>query len=311
MCEIHVVKRFDGNLNQEDTKEFEKLMCFGSMGNSDAWGLFNSKYSIKNAESFNPPKGTMDNLLNDNWVVGHNRYATGSLSTRWNDKEGFITAKHENKDNHPFKLNTLTLVHNGVIWNDIAIREKFKIQSDIKTDSFVIIWLIDYYFNKFKHKQDKKSALIKAIQHTTILLHGTYSIFLYEKELDLLLYFKESVTSFAFKRMKNNILVGSTVENNFEYTFFNTKTKDIIYPEHKIIYQITNDFSNPLVKLVPFNQKPFIGKGKANSEEKKGDYTPTMPFNLLSLANIFLFSLVHPFKRIDSKKESVKGGRGK
>lgn len=68
-------------------------------------------------------------------VMGHTR-----MTTQGNERF--------NRNNHPFRGKTkngaFALAHNGVLWNDRALRETLKLPAtDIETDSYIAVQLID------------------------------------------------------------------------------------------------------------------------------------------------------------------------
>lgn len=87
--------------------------------------------------------------------IGHTRWAThGEVS---------------DTNSHPHKFGKVTLVHNGIIENYVAIANQLGINSQLKsqTDSEVVAALIDNYYSG-----DAKSALVKAVKE----LSGTYAL---------------------------------------------------------------------------------------------------------------------------------------
>ena len=209
MCEIEFIKRINGNLNSKDIEEFFKLMEFGSLNNSDAFGFFNHNHFFKERGIFNLKGFKYKKLLSGGFIVGHNRLTTTGTEDR-------------NYNNHPFKLNDFIMVHNGIISNDEELRKKFKIKSKIETDSYVILWLINHFFNKSKRKSRVKK-MKDAIKKTTKKIDGSYSVFVYDKEGCDLYYFRNSNTDFSFCLLDNKILVGSTTENNLKHIYLNKK----------------------------------------------------------------------------------------
>jgi len=209
MCEIEFIKRIDGNLNSKDIEEFFKLMEFGSLNNADAFGFFNHTHLFKEKGIFNLKGFRYKKLLAGGFIVGHNRLTT----TGTEDK---------NYNNHPFELNDFIMVHNGIISNDEDLRKKFKIKSKIETDSYVILWLINHFFNKSKRKNRVKK-MKEAIKKTTKKIEGSYSVFVYDKESCDLYYFRNSGTDFSFCLLDNKILIGSTTENNLKHIYLNKK----------------------------------------------------------------------------------------
>jgi hypothetical protein len=226
----------------KDYNEFEKLMSFGSMHNKDAFGLFNSNYWFKQSKIFNPEKLKINKILEDNWIVGHNRFSTSGFfgegnklfsfkgimnslieayTPEWILNKGYYENKREKNNiinHHPFVLGDFILVHNGIINNAEELRKKYSINSDIKTDSYVIIYLINYYFNINKEKNREK-RLYNSIKMTTKNISGSYSIFLYDKKINKLYYFKNFMTYFNIYRIGKR-LVGSTDDRNIKYIYF-------------------------------------------------------------------------------------------
>ncbi len=169
MCELQFIKRIDNkNLNDNDLSEFFKLMQFGSLNNSDAFGFFNHNLTYKNKGLFSLNMFNFFKILKkENFLIGHNRYMT-------------TTNNQHNKNNHPFILNDFVLSHNGVINNEDELKTEFNFLKPVTTDSFLILYLIKHYFKIAKNKiRVNKSK--DAIQKTTVKLKGSFSVFLYDK----------------------------------------------------------------------------------------------------------------------------------
>ena len=207
MCEIQFIKRINGNLNTKDINEFVKLLQFGSINNSDAFGLFNDSIIFKKSGIVNLKKFNLDLLKDCSFIVGHNRFKTNG-----DEKKNF--------NNHPFTLNDFVMVHNGIIQNYEEIKKEFKIDGfKIETDSFYILYLIDYYYNLSK-KNNKHKKTIDAIKKTTKKLEGSFSIFLFNNDTKKLYYFKNDRTNFSFIKI-NNVLIGTTNSLKLDYTYLN------------------------------------------------------------------------------------------
>jgi len=126
-------------------------------------------------------------VMRNNFMVGHNRLATSGecftypeevidmnymdmnpwginpftrIANWWKSLDGAIS---KNYNNHPFKIGDLLLVHNGIIWNYNKLKKKYKIDTEIETDSYVIIYLIHHFLNKSKQEErlDKIVAHLK------------------------------------------------------------------------------------------------------------------------------------------------------
>jgi len=290
MCQIQVLYKLKSNLNENDLEEFYKLMCYGSLHNNDAWGIFNSKFSMKKSGGFN--KSLIKSDLKDKFIVGHNRLTTSGenlsndgLGIVWNTAPfpiNYFTKKRQEQINHhPFILNDLVLVHNGIISNASSLRKEYNIKSRIQTDSYVILYLIDYYLNK-NDKTDRTDKIINAIQRTTRRIDGSYSVILYDKKTMNLFYFKNFQTDFNFK-ITNDVLIGSTMENNLDYVYFGSLKKPVEIRENHI-YLINK--TNILKDLGEFKEKPLFFNRRQKSEIEKFfhktlGYIPNYKFNKL------------------------------
>jgi glucosamine 6-phosphate synthetase-like amidotransferase/phosphosugar isomerase protein len=181
-------------------------MSLGSMGNDDAFGLFNGKYSYKEKGLFNTKNVKKTLLYQDNFLIGHNRFTT--------------KGHHKNnKNNHPFNINDFYLVHNGIISNHNELMEKYNLFNTIETDSFIIISLINKFFNKYeKKKPNREHNLLSSIKKTCELLEGSFSVFFYDRVLNNIYYFKDGSTHF-YAYSNDKVLIGSTCKTNLNYTY--------------------------------------------------------------------------------------------
>ena len=77
MCQIQIIQKLGKEkINKGDLGEFFKLMCFGSIDNHDAFGVFNHNYMFKQKGAFDASKIEEYSLVSDNFIIGHNRYST-------------------------------------------------------------------------------------------------------------------------------------------------------------------------------------------------------------------------------------------
>lgn len=167
-----------------------------------------------------------------------------------NTKETFT---HEDLDNnrnhHPFKLRDFTLIHNGTISNAQDIHDEYNFQTNINTDSYVILELIDYFFKKSSIK-DRVRRIASAISSTCEKLEGKYSVVLYDKRGKNTFYFKNSLAFFSLCKYGDSILCGSTSQENLNYLYFGMDREDI-YIRNKRVYMITSNADNPVVDVTP------------------------------------------------------------
>lgn len=208
MCEIQFIKPLKEKIKTQDIDEFITMLQVGSFSNPHAFGLTNGEIIFKRKGLVNLKGFNLNVLRNSTFLLGHNRYkTTGNAENNFN--------------NHPFKLKNFVLVHNGIISNDTDLREKFKIESKEKTDSYVILWLIDYYYKKSTKKTHFK-RVIEGIKKTASKLEGSFSVFLYDKSEKNLFYFKNSDTNFIFlehKDKEKHVLIGTTDQDKLNYLY--------------------------------------------------------------------------------------------
>ncbi|MAK37976.1 MAG: hypothetical protein CMC15_17585 [Flavobacteriaceae bacterium] len=205
MCEIQFI--LGKELDEDSVEDFLCMLETGSYGNRDATGIFGENdVFLKWSKALYEMKETKirdvwGKLVNSKtrWLVGHNRLAT----------QGSEALK---KNNHPFRNNVCTVVHNGVLSNDDELKKDFALNYKEETDSAIIPHLIDHYFDD---KTDEVEAIKLAMEQIT----GSYSVFIHMNASDNLYYLKNSSTSFSFMRGENAkgvFIYGSTRESNLK-----------------------------------------------------------------------------------------------
>lgn len=227
ICEIQLVYKLDNNITKTDIENFNRLMEFGVVnGNKDAYGLFNGFYSFKEKGMFNSKSINKKLLLNDNFIVGHNRWKTSG-------------SEDKNFNNHPFEMGDFVLVHNGVIDNDDVLKEDFKVNHKIETDSFVILWLVNEFYNK-SDKNTRDDKIIDSIKRTFKLLEGSISVVIYDRVSKNIYYFKNSRTEFSMMLVDDITLIGSTNQLNLSYVYQDSKKSDFDIKDNHI-YRINKE----------------------------------------------------------------------
>lgn len=215
MCQIQFIKPFtqlkNGEIKQtiiqkEDLKAFNDLMLSGSIHNNDSWGAFSNSGVVKSTEKYK--NESFFEFKNSQFVVGHNRFATkGSANKSLNA--------------HPFENDRFIWVHNGILSNDEALREEFRLTIKSKTDSAVIGALAEHFVTKGRPVQE---ALIETIE----LLEGDYSVIIFDKETEKVYYFRNDERTFfvqlLFNSHKNKyVMLGSSQSENFERLYTTSK----------------------------------------------------------------------------------------
>jgi len=200
MCEIQFVIGKD--LNKYTIDEFLNLLHSGSYGNADATGIFGEGGVLLKWNTafyklpFERSQQVWKQLANSEtrWLIGHNRLAT----------QGSETLK---KNNHPFRNDTCSVVHNGIITNDDILKEKYKLNYPEQTDSAIIPHLISHYFTD---DTDEVQAIKLAMEKIT----GSYSIFVFMHASQNLYYLRNTGSLFEFMRAERSngevLIYGST-----------------------------------------------------------------------------------------------------
>jgi hypothetical protein len=168
-----------------------------------------------------------------------------------NDSDGEIEIKIKNKNynNHPFEIGDFLLVHNGIVWNDEGMRKRYNIQSEIETDSYVILWMINHFFEQSIYKDtDRLKAIVNGVRGMSKVIKGTFSIVLYDKFSDSLIHFRSPGTNFSFYQA-GNLILGSTESNVIKLLFNNDQERKLLETKSNKIYLVTNDMNNPIVKI--------------------------------------------------------------
>lgn len=310
MCQIQIIQKLGKEkINKLDIGEFFKMMCFGSMDNNDAFGVFNNNYMFKRKGAFNASKLDEDDLIRSNFIIGHNRFSTSYDVTMWTNNIGImpriseikktsrvrpmkwdwsssfqdnmsniflpncqcglvdvgdekninnkvvpvikkkITYDDINRNHHPFELGCFTLIHNGTISNVHNLQNKYNFHTTIETDSYIILELINYFFKRSRIRNRIK-RISAAIKKTCSKLRGSYSVLLYDNKGKNTFYFKNMFTSFYLCKYGEDILCGSTVDENLDYLYFGLDRQDIDI-RSKRIYLITSDKVSPVVDVTP------------------------------------------------------------
>lgn len=268
MCQIQIVKRINKKLTKKDNKEFIKLMFLGNQYNYDAFGVFNHNYSVKAPGDFDYQLINERKVMKNKFIVGHNRLATSGecMDYSQDSQEDVIINPFfmghwalsllgrigywwkslgekpilKNQNNHPFKINEFSLVHNGIIHNYKKLKKKYKIQSEVETDSYIILYLINHFFSESK-KEDRVDKIIDAIKKTTKKICGNYSVILYDKRGSNIFYFRNDCVSFTFNIIGKDLIVGSTNERNLNFIYEKKKSRKRIHTYPGEIYLVGDE----------------------------------------------------------------------
>lgn len=124
-------------------------------------------------------KDLLNSRVNSLAIVGHNRYATG----------GGMDAEHA----HPFRVNNITLVHNGVLDNAASLRYDHKFERSSGVDSEVVAQLLA--------AMPAKEALEK--------LEGAYALVWHDDKENVIRFARNSERPMHFADCGDVVLFGS------------------------------------------------------------------------------------------------------
>ncbi len=133
----------------------EKLLVVSETRGRDAtgWAMVTDKKSIiyckapVEASQF-VEQDSFKNFKPTDLLIGHTRQGTQG-------------SPKENTNNHPIVTKTgLAMVHNGLIYNDKEIKDKFRLQTDGEVDSEVLLRLVE----KYRTKESTGKAIKKALK---------------------------------------------------------------------------------------------------------------------------------------------------
>ena len=182
-----------GVIQLDKRKTMDKDMCMNAFTlfmelqdrGKSAWGIYLEKAGKYNNKLYCGKK--------DNKMSGELFKHEGSITDYFLKKDTILHLGHthtlllharqttqgkseKNENNHPFNTDNFILAHNGTITNDSYVIKKYNITSDIECDSYVIVALIQKFYDK------NGGDIIKAIKDTTKVLTGSYACWLYHKD---------------------------------------------------------------------------------------------------------------------------------
>jgi glutamine phosphoribosylpyrophosphate amidotransferase len=252
MCEISFTYALESNLSEEEMDGMLRMMLCGSTHNDDGWGMFtsNGKFA-KSPDEFSIDAGkNMKKVCNgaSNFAVGHVRMATHGAKT--------------GENTHPIIFKDIMLVHNGVIANEMALRQKFHIPRSPQVDSYVIAWLL----NHFSHKLNDWEEVVKSV---TKEIEGSYSVFFYVKSEKRLFYFRKTADFFLklVEKDGKHFIVGNTdkdriamiyKESKYGFTMTTARTLSYLHPQESTLYEFTESGVNALCELPSPIEAPTI-----------------------------------------------------
>lgn len=185
-------------------------------------------------------------------------YLDGTHTILLHTRQATSGSSEENRNNHPFNTENFVLAHNGIISNHAELKTKFNIQTDIECDSYMIVYLIQHFYDEGKTVKD---AIIAATQE----IDGGYACWLYHKDKKDLYLFRNSKNPIEYYiDEERGIFIFASEDGYIVNTYGDDKltTTDIKTLPYNVVYKLQ---SNELVKLADFESKPVVWSGYNNT----------------------------------------------
>jgi len=240
MCGICGVYK-DSGLTEKDGIDFEEIFVRCESRGRDAFGY----YTYPKKELYKQ-KGCISEFLKGQRL---STVFMGNKVVMAHTRQSTTGPEEYNPNNHPFETKDFVLAHNGCIWNDDNIREKHKFDTDIKTDSVVILKLI-------QEKYDGHGNVAKAIVETAEEISGSFACWLMCKKTGSVYLFRHNNPIYAaYSSQRKMFFVGS------QFEFFNGMTaemeevkgfiKSLDYApiEEGVVYRLTKQGIEPVGKF--------------------------------------------------------------
>jgi len=245
LCGIGGIVKADKRKNFDDETQLRAmtlLMELQTRG-THAWGVYLEKtgknkglYCGKTdgtitGEVFKRPESVTKFCTEDDGIIYLDSVHTFLVHTR--QQTDGDPAYNEN--NHPFNTKDFILAHNGVVNLDKEQESKFKLREDIECDSYLIVALIQHFYDKNKGK-----SVVKAIEEMSKYITGTYACWLYDKRhKDVYLFrnFCQNPTIYYFYDKINEIFIFASEDEHIKLAYNDTS----LIPDDEIHTVSDND----------------------------------------------------------------------
>ena len=242
MCNINLLYKLNGKINQNDLNVIHKMMLNSANQNPDGFGMFNDKCDIvKDKEQYaKKHKELLEKFKNSTFIVGHNRKAT--------------SGKVKTENSHPFENERFIWVHNGIVGNSVDLELKY---GNVNVDTQLIGEIL---LEKIK----KHKKFVESLKETCEEMSGSYSVFIYDKQTKKLYYFRHNAEFYIslFKIGNSHIIVGSTNKTNSkkayvekQFGFEINKALATMTPSDDYLYMFSK---KGITKLTRLKFKPYV-----------------------------------------------------
>jgi hypothetical protein len=231
MCNINIIINRKGKKTREISECMNAISFNSFLKNSHAEGYFDETFKIKKA--VHKLIYTGEHSL----LISHQRIATSG---------------HNAEMAQPIEIGDFIIAHNGVITG---------LGNDTESDTYELL-------KEIAKEYETTNDTVKAIQNVTKEHFGTYSIVLYNKKTDELIYFKETMSN-MFVLISPEYILMSTLKDNVEYMqkYYDLAKYDISEVEPLKIFNLRTGES-----LGTFEKKTYVysKNSKGWSKESSG-----------------------------------------
>lgn len=221
------------NFDQSAAIMAHKMLASLTRRGRDAWGFFDLRRIYKEPGSYLTSYYPLINTLvkdQTSLYLCHTREATDG-------------DPKENKNNHPFWLDSLVLAHNGVLY----AYDKFPNPWGIETDSFAILYWIN---EEYKRTRDIVEAIDLGLKHVV----GVYACWLYNRDDGKTYIFRNANPLMATTTWQTNELVMFASDKKAIYDSLPRYKRMLLAPKPIppcVIYAVDETGINEVGSFVP------------------------------------------------------------
>lgn len=174
-----------------------------------------------------------------------------------------------NENNHPFNTKDFVLAHNGSVHNDAEIIREYNIKTKIECDSYVIVSLIQHFYDKGKTVEESIGEMSKIVD-------GSYACWLYHKPTRDLYLFRNTQPLSYYVDDKLDMITFASTEDNIISSYDSQASirDDIKQVETYKIFKLTN---RDLVNVGTIHSPPSVGSNIGSFVRNRRNNTPITP----------------------------------
>lgn len=301
MCGIGGILLLDKRKKMDKETQIQSISLLHELEDrgEHAWGMYLKKVGknknlycgkeIKDldGEIFKTDGSVTEFFTNNNTKVDLNGVNTLLMHTRHYTKGD----PKYNENNHPFNTKNFILSHNGGISNDDEIKKKFNIDTKIKCDSYIIVHLIQHFYDK------NDGDVIKAIESTISELSGGFACWLYYKDDKTVYLFRSTNPLSYFYDEKNSKFYFASTSMPINRSIQGINSRDIDELDTGKIFKITKSGLKKVGKFeeYSYNRGNSYNYNNYSTNNKSSTKRSPIDINLNKIDN----SLVYLYEQFE------------